>query len=116
MRWGQIRALGGSERLARAIVGTLLRNAQQDAEPFWLGVMQFFVANPMLDPHQVGPIVDWIHNQRFVGEPQHIVNGIVCGGGAAQPNLCMKGRTVQSILQQVEHWHRELNRAGITDR
>jgi hypothetical protein len=49
-------------------------------------VVQFFVANPMLDPHQVGPIVDWIHNQRFVGEPRRIVNGIAHGGGGAGGN------------------------------
>ncbi len=112
LRWGQVRALGGSERLARAIIATSLRDAQAD-EPFWLSVVQFFVANPMLDPHQVGPIVDWIHNQRFVGQPQHIVNGIARGGDIPQPNLSMKGRTVESVLVRVERWHRELNRARI---
>lgn len=110
LRWGQVRALGGSERLARAILNTRLREPQV-AEQFWLTVLHFFVANPMLDPHQIGPIVDWIYNQRFVGEPQHIVDGIVRGGTIPQPNLCMKGRSVQSVLHQVERWHRELNRA-----
>src|SRR6185437_14073376 len=110
LRWGQVRALGGSERLARAILNTRLRDPQV-TEPFWLSVLQFFVANPMLDPNQVGPIVDWIHNQRFVGEPQHIVNGVVRGGTIPQANLCMKGRSVQGVLHQVERWHRELNRA-----
>jgi len=109
-RWGQVRALGGSERLARAILNTRLRDPQL-AEPFWLSVLQFFVANSMLDPNQVGPIVDWIHNQRFVGEPQHIVNSVVRGGTIPQANLCMKGRSVQGVLHQVERWHRELNRA-----
>jgi hypothetical protein len=112
LRWGQVRALGGSERLARAVIGTSLRDAHDD-EPFWLTVIQFFVANPMLDPAQVGPIVDWIHNQRFAGEPRRIVNGVVCGGGIPQPNLSMTGRTVESVLRQVERWHRELNRATI---
>jgi len=112
LRWGQVRALGGSERLARAFTNSLLRDAQ-DNEPFWLSVVQFFVANPMLDPNQVGPIVDWIRNQRFVAEPRRIVNGIVCGGGIPQPSLSMKGRTVESILRQVERWHRDLNRATI---
>ncbi|MDB5911293.1 MAG: hypothetical protein JWP34_5410 [Massilia sp.] len=112
LRWGQVLALGGSERLARAVIGTSLRDAQAD-EPFWLSVIQFFVANPMLDPHQVGPIVDWILNQRFVGEPQRIVNGVVQGGGIPQANLSMKGRTVESVLRQVERWHRELNHSTI---
>lgn len=112
LRWGQVRALGGSDRIARAVMNSLLRDVQED-EPFWLTVMEFFVANPMLDPHQVVPIMDWIRNQRFMAEPRRIVNGIVCGGEIPQPGLNMKGRTVESILRQVERWHRELNRATI---
>lgn len=112
LRWGQVRVLGGSERLARAVISSPLRDAQDD-EPFWLSVVQFFVASPMLDAHQVGPIVDWIRNQRFVGEPRRIVDGVACGGGIPQPNLTMKGRTVESVLRQVERWHRELNRETI---
>jgi hypothetical protein len=114
LRWGQVRALGGSERLARAIINSPLRDAQED-EPFWLSVVQFFVANPTMDLHQIGPIVDWIRNQRFVAEPRRIVNGIVCGGGIPQPGFTMKGRTVASILRQVERWHHDLNRATIND-
>jgi hypothetical protein len=116
LRWGQVRALGGSERLARAVINSPLCNTLGDAlddEAFWLTVVQFLVANPMLDPNQVGPIVDWIRNQRFVAEPRRIVNGIVCGGEIPQPGFSMKGRTVESILRQVEGWHRELNRAAI---
>jgi len=94
----------------RAVINSSL-GAAQDDEPFWLSVVQFFVANPMLDPYQVGPIVDWIRNQRFVAEPRRIVNGIACGGGIRQPGLGMKGRTVESVLRQVEGWHRQLNRA-----
>jgi hypothetical protein len=110
LRWGQVRALGGSERLARAVINTSLREVQQD-EPFWLSVVQFLVANPMLDPHQIGPIVDWIRNQRFVAAPRRVVNGVICGGDIPQPGLSMKGRKVESVLRQVERWHRELNRS-----
>lgn len=110
LRWGQARALGGSERLARAIMNSFLRDVQED-EPFWLTVVQFVAANPMLDADQVVPIVDWIRNQRFVSEPRRIVNGAARGGGIPQAGLSMKGRTVESILRQVERWHRELNRA-----
>ena len=57
--------------------------------------------------------MDWIHSQRFVGEPPRIVNGVARGGGIPQPNLSMNGRTAESVLRQVERWHRELNRATI---
>ena len=109
LRWGQVRALGGSERLARAVIASALREAQTD-EPFWITVVHFFTANPMLDPRQVGPVVDWIRNQRFVAEPHYVENGVVRGGGVPQPNLSMKGRTAESVLRQVELWHRQLNR------
>jgi hypothetical protein len=112
LRWGQVRALGGSDRLARAIMNSSLRDGQEN-EPFWLTVVQFFVANPMLNPYQVVPIVDWIQNQRFIAEPRRIVNGIMCGGGIPQPGLNMKGRTVESVLRQVERWHLELNRSTV---
>jgi hypothetical protein len=112
LRWGQVRALGGSERLARAVIHSSLRDVQED-EPFWLGVVRFFVANSTLDPQQIGPVVDWIRNQRFVAEPRRIVNGIVCGGEIPQPGFSMKGRTVATVLRQVERWHRDLNRATI---
>lgn len=112
LRWGQVRALGGSERLARAVIHSSVREVQED-EPFWLGVVRFFVANPTLDPQQIGPVVDWIRNQRFVAEPRRIVNGIVCGGEIPQPGFSMKGRTVATVLRQVERWHRDLNRATL---
>jgi hypothetical protein len=105
IRWGQVRACGGSERVARAIVSTMLRDTIAD-EPFWLTVMQFFAANPMLDWRQIGPTVDWIYNQRFVPAPQ--IPPVI-----PQPNLCMKGRSVESVLREVERWHRQLNRAVI---
>jgi hypothetical protein len=64
----------------------------------------------MLDPEQVGPIVDYLFAQRFEPEPPRIVDGVLHPGGVPQPNLSMKGRTVQSVLRQVEAWHRQLHR------
>ena len=109
LRWGQVRGMGGSERLARAVIGSRLRSACPH-EPFWLTVVHFFVNNPMLDPQQVGPIVDYLHAQRFEEAPAHIVDGVLRAACIPQPNLSMKGRTVQSVLRQVEAWHRHLHR------
>jgi hypothetical protein len=110
LRWGQVRALGGTERLARAIVNTRLRCPMVD-EPFWLTVVQFFVGSPMLDPSQIGPIVDYLQAQRFETAPDHIENGRLQAGTIPQPGLSMKGRTVETLLRQVQAWHRTLNRA-----
>jgi hypothetical protein len=73
-------------------------------------VIHFFVNNPMLDPDQVGPIVDFIHNQKYV--PQEIAQpgGTVERRPPQQPNLAMKGRSAAKLVRQVEEWHRQLAR------
>jgi hypothetical protein len=74
LRWGQIHGLGGSERLARAIIGTRLGTDFQN-DDFWITVLQFFVANPMLDLAQIGPIIDDIHQQRFMSQDVFVAPG-----------------------------------------
>ena len=59
-----------------------------------MSVFRWFIANPMLDAVHHGPIIDYVHDQRFVapyptgerhlpGEPRLV---------PPQPNLTMKGR------------------------
>jgi hypothetical protein len=110
LRWGQISGLGGYARLFEAVVGTRL-GTHFDNDDFWITVLRFFVANPMLDPAQIGPIVDYIHHQRF--EPEERI-GVVAAQAAApaQPQFSMKGRTAASLLRQVETWHRQLARSA----
>lgn len=107
LRWGQIHGLGGTERLARAILGTRL-GADFEHDDFWITVLQFFIANPMLDLVHVGPIIDYIQQQRFVSQNVFVAPGVVERRGPAQPNFTMKGRTPASLLRQVEAWHRTL--------
>lgn len=98
LRWGQVRGLGGPAELARAIAGTrLVQHFVHD--DFWTTVIQFFIRFPDLDLVHVGPIVDYLQNQRFHAFRGHI----------AQPNLTMKGRTPASLLRQVEEWHAALD-------
>src|SRR4029077_4063924 len=110
LRWGQIHGLGGSERLARAIIGTWL-GTSFGHDDFWVTVLQFFIANPMLDLAHVGPIIDYIEQQRFVSQDVLVAPGVVERNGPAQPNFMMKGRTPASLLRQVEAWHRTLAKA-----
>jgi hypothetical protein len=109
LRWGQIRALGGSERLVRAILGTWL-GASFAHNDFWVTVIQFFIANPMLDLAQVGPMLDYINHQRYESQNVFVAPGVVERRGPEQPNFTMKGRTPASLLRQVEAWHRTLAR------
>ena len=76
LRWGQIHGLGGSERLARAVLGTRL-GTSFGHDDFWITVLQFFIANPMLDLAHVGPIIDYIEQQRFVSQDVFVAPGVV---------------------------------------
>jgi hypothetical protein len=111
IRRAQILDLGGSERLVRAVLATWLA-AGFDHEDFWVSVFRWFVAHPMLDPAQVGPIVDYLNDQRFqdaIPNPRAHLPGQP-GLIPRQPNLTMKGRSPEALLRSVAEWHRELGR------
>ena len=64
-------------------------------DEFWLSVVDFFVAAPMVDPRHFGPVCDWIHQKRSVG----------IGAEPAQPGFSLKRRSMASVLAQTEQWH-----------
>ncbi|WP_197231302.1 PcfJ domain-containing protein [Novipirellula artificiosorum] len=107
LRWAQVIGLGGDERLARAVAGTRLAD-DFEHDDFWTTVLRWLMEQSMLDLVQIGPMLDYIHHQRFV--PQRVF-GILEdheNPQPAEPNFTMKGRTANSLLRQVEAWHRAL--------
>lgn len=103
LRWGQVLSLGGTARLARALLGTRLGRTVGEHEEFWETVIRWLVGHPLLDPAQLGPIVDFLHTQKFV---------VPAGATAApQPGLTMRDRQPRALLAQVADWHRRLARA-----
>lgn len=107
IRWAQILAVGGDKRIADAICETRLRDTFVDDE-FWLIVFRFFAANPMLDPARINPIVDYIWHEKYEDVIAFPEPGVAENLGPAQPNFTMRGRTVDSLLRQVERWHNQL--------
>lgn len=113
IRFGQVIGLGGDERLARMIAASRLSDDFAH-NTFWVTVIRWFVAQPLLDPVQVGPIIDYIHFQRFV--PEHVLIGFNrpmddadrAAVGARQPNFSMRGRTAATLMRQVNRWHQGL--------
>jgi hypothetical protein len=110
LRFAQVRDLGGDEALARSLLSTRLGTCFEDND-FWESVMRWFIAHPDLDANHHGPIIDYVHNQRFVpvervewrrGEEREVA------ALPAQPHLAMKGRTPASLLRAMERWHRQL--------
>lgn len=107
LRWGQVLGLGGDERLARAVFETRLTEEYRHHD-FWTTVIRWFIAHPMLDRAHVGPVIDYLHHQRFVPEIVAVMPGHRDEASPPQPNLSMKGRTPGTLLRQVDQWHRKL--------
>jgi hypothetical protein len=107
LRWGQVLGLGGSSALARAVVATRL-GREFGNEDFWLTVLRFFVRHPGMDTAHVGPVVDFLHAQRFAMREVFVPGQGVVQQGPPRPDYAVKGRTVASLLRQVEEWHRQL--------
>jgi hypothetical protein len=105
MRWGQIQAMGGDERLVRGVlasrIGTVFAN-----NDFWVSVIQWLMANPMLDTAQYAPIIDYLNHMKYVPS---IPSGF--GYVPEQPNLCMKKRSVEATIRGMEEWHKRNGRA-----
>lgn len=90
----QVQAEGGDARLLRAWLATVAggRVHSRDYEQFWLEVLRLFARASMLDPAQVGPLVDYIEHRKREDHHFH-----------------MKGRTVNALARGMEEWHREIN-------
>ncbi len=120
IRLGQVISLGGDEVMARSLLGTRLGTDFREHE-FWTSVVRWFISHPELSPADHGPIIDFLHEQKFVpsvlnpasrltGQPRQSL--LV----APQPNLTMKGRTPDAMLRSVEQWHRRLASQPMTYR
>ncbi|MBD2770036.1 PcfJ domain-containing protein [Hymenobacter sp. BT664] len=99
LRYAQLAARNALAWWGGVMESRLGREALVDDE-FWLSVVDFFVATPMVDPWHFGPVCDWIYQKRSVGiEPE-----------PAQPGFSLKGRSLPSVLAQTERWHQALAR------
>ncbi len=107
LRWGQVRGLGGSKGLAKAVTATRMGRSFE-SDDFWVTVIRFFVHHPELDPAQISPFVDFLHHQRFVPQQVCLEETELINLGPPQPDLSMKGRTPRSLLRQVAEWQRGL--------
>lgn len=110
LRWGQVLGSGGDSRLARAIIGTRLGTTFEH-EGFWMEVVHFFVNNPRLDHAHIGPIIDFIHHQKFVPQEVAVAPGVIEQRESFCPDFSLKGRTPASLLKLVRDWHGSLSRA-----
>lgn len=111
LRWAQMIGMGGDDLLAEAVCDSMLGEAFGEG-PFWETVLHFFVNNPMLDVAHVGPIIDYVHHQRHVGQERRNPDGSIRLIDPPDPDFTMKGRTPESMLRRVEAWHASLSKAA----
>ena len=108
-RWAQIVQPGWSNRLVRGVLWTRLRTDFAHDE-FWVSVFRWLISHPMLAPVHYGPIIDFLHNQRFV---PRVLNPTARRRGRprmapAQPNLTIKDWSPENLLASVAAWHQRL--------
>lgn len=109
IRWGQIFSLEGNLRLMHSLRETKLMGSFS-SNNFCLQVIRFFINHPMLDLVHVNPIIDYIWNQKFECRRVFVGRGAVEMQDPPQSNFSMTGRTAESLLNQVERWHRQLGK------
>ena len=111
LRYGQVLGMNGDDRTARAVINTRLAD-DFDHDEFWLTFVRWLIAHPMLDRTHVGPLVDYIHHQRFVPEPVFTTDEaglrlFECTR-PMQPNMTLRNRTPESLLRHMHLWHNKL--------
>jgi hypothetical protein len=109
VRYGQTLGFGGDARLASALTDTKLGAILPD-EPFWEGVIHFFVNNAGENNSRIGSIVDYIWQERFGGGPVPQPGQRFSPDDAPAPDFSMKGRTHAALWRRVEEWHGQLAR------
>ena len=109
LRYGQIVGQDGSADLAEAVVATRIAESFE-YEEFWSTFIHWLTLHPMLDPEWIGPIVDFIQEQKFELREVAMPGGQVDKQPPPQPNFSMKSRSVEKLLRQVEQWHAQLAR------
>lgn len=108
IRYAQVLALGGSQRLTDKLRETQLCRTYAHEE-FWETVIRWFIAQPMFDYSHVPSIIDYLNNQKYI--PNTVIeNGMVVHRGCPQPGLTMKDREPEVLLRQVEQWHTQLGK------
>jgi len=116
IRWAQLIVMECDNRLINAALSTQ-RTASGIGDVhykgFWLTVVAFFNKYPMLDRHQLGPVVDYIYIIKYSTRYEWDAEaGRRVSVKPEQPNFEMKGRSPEVLLASVEAWHRELNRGA----
>ncbi len=111
LRRAQLIALGADAPLVANVLRTPLRSPQAD-EAFWLNVIHFLVREQeRVDDRSVSRIVEYIDHVR------HGCTTTLEGrdAPALRPDYSLKGRTLASLLRDIDAWDATVGRSGGMD-
>lgn len=124
LRRCQVLYMGGDEYIFNALMrANILRenlpvtrlNGETEYKPlhdeFWLTVMKFFIENRMIVTSKIAEVIDYINNIKYVTGRAMDENGRFHDVPPQHPNLSMKGRNPQTLIDQSDEWH--YNRARL---
>jgi hypothetical protein len=82
--------------------------ARENAD-FWTTILHFFLNNPMLEHNYVWPIVDYVHYTKFENRRIPQPDGSVEIALPAHPKFCLKARSIDKLVREVDNWHEQLS-------
>lgn len=93
VRWAQVQSFGGERSLAKALCDTRWGEelAIHQTETFRVTVIQWLCGQGMLEMSQLAPLIDYIE---------------FCRDNV--PDWAITGRTVVSLMRDMEQWHEDL--------
>lgn len=110
IRRAQILSLGGDYRFADAILMSRLRHDYKNND-FWVSIFQYLINVDMLNMDEVGTILDYINEIKFVNKYGLDENGKRTYAPVNQ-NFQVKGRRIDNLIRDVQEWHKELSKTG----
>ena len=110
IRWGEVHALGGDQRLIETLLATRIGENFEHNE-FWQSVIRFFINHPLLDRRHARPIIDYLQFQKFEYQEIMVAPEVVERAPPPYPQLTMQGRTPAALLRQVDDWHQDLHKS-----
>lgn len=103
LRWAQVRGLGGSEALARAVAATRIGRDPED-RPIWVELIHLLINHPRFDRRRVAAVVDYLIDRKFAERLVIIGVDTRVAIDPPEPDLTLRGWTEASLLRRVEEW------------
>jgi hypothetical protein len=81
----------------------------RDNADFWTSILHFFVNNPMLEGSYIWPVIDYVHYTKFEERRIPQPDGSVQIAPPAHPKFCLKSRSINKLVREVDNWHEQLS-------